>query len=598
MKFIKFLTHIAAFAFLTACVGGDAPEQQTVNILAINDFHGNIDPPPASNGGTVVVSDPANPAGTTVPTGGAAYMATLVKTIKAMNPNTVMVGAGDIMGAAPLTSTLTHQESTVDVMNAVGLEVSAVGNHEFDQGKTELLRIQNGGCYPGGTKGTDTCLNGAFGGAKYKYLAANVVVNDTNQTLFDPTYIKKFGSLSVGFIGLTFKDTPTAVLASGVNGLTFLDEATTINKYAAQLKAAGVSAVVVLIHQGGQTLATTINDKTCPSLSGEILNIVDALSKDVSVVISGHTHQEYVCKRNNILLTSTGFYGQTLTNIQLKLSGPNVLSATADNIPVINDSLNSAGKPYTLPAGLATLAKDSAVDSIISTYNNAVASIKNLVVGSITTDIKRALLSNTTRDEGAEGAMGDVVADFIMAGVNGADFGLTNPGGVRADLIYNPSQGVTYGDLIAVQPYNNDLATIDLTGAQIVRLLEQQWEAPNCSAKANTPGGANGCGRLLQPSKELTYTWDANVPPNAASGAGARVIVSSIKINGKALDLNKTYRIATLSFLGLGGDNFTVFSQYGKNYKNTGVKDIDAFVSYMKANPKLTPPTKRITRLN
>jgi 5'-nucleotidase len=599
MKLINSLILVATLALLVACMGDLSPEEeQTVNIIALNDFHGNIDMPDISNGGSVTVSDPANPAGTKVPTGGAAYLATLVKQIKATNPNNIMVGAGDIMGASPFTGMLTHQESTVDVMNAIGLEVTAVGNHEFDQGKTELLRMQNGGCYPSGTIGTDTCLNGGtFSGAKYKYLAANVVDTSTNKTLFDPTYIKKFGNLSVGFIGLTFKDTPTAVLGSGVAGLSFLDEATTINNYAAELKSKGVSAVVVLIHQGGQTLATSVNDKTCPSLSGEILNIVDTLSSDVAVVISGHTHQEYICTRNNKLLTSTGFYGQTLTNIELKLKGTSVVSASANNIPVINDNLDSNKKAFTLPSGMVALSKDSVVDAIITTYNNAVTSIKNMVVGSVSADIKRALLSNTTRDEGAEGAMGDVVADFIMAGVSGADFALTNPGGVRADLIQKAG-GVTYSDLIAVAPYNNDLVTVELTGAQIVRLLEQQWEAANCAAKANTPGGANGCGRMLQPSKELSYTWDRSQTAGAASGTGARVNVSSIQVNGQALDLTKTYRIATVSFLGQGGDNFTVFSQFGKNYKNTGVKDIEAFVNYMKAHPGLTPPSKRITRVN
>jgi 5'-nucleotidase len=318
---------------------------------------------------------------------------------------------------------------------------------------------------------------------------------------------------------------------------------------------------------------------------------MNALSKDVDVVVSGHTHQEYVCTVNGKLLTSTGFYGSALTSIDLTVAKSGVKSFKADNIAVINDTNKS------LPAGLVALAKDATVDATVQNYVTKAAAVKNLPVGTITADIKRALLANVstpTRDETAEGAMGGVMADFMYAGVPKADFAIQNPGGVRADLLFSTAGGVvTYGDLLTVAPYTNDLVTVDLTGAQIIRLLEQQWEAANCAAKT----GANGCGRMLQPSAQLTYTWDASVASGAATGKGARLIVSSIKIKGVALDVNKTYRVATVSFLGQGGDNFTVMAS-GTNYTATGYKDIDAFVSYMKANPKLAPPAPRITRLN
>jgi len=584
-------------ALVTGCGGSSSAisvngdeEVQQIRIIAMNDFHGNIEVPVPTNGGSLVVKDSANPAGTTINTGGAAYIATLVQSLKATNPNNIVVAAGDLVNASPVTSTLFHQEPAIDVLNQIGLEVSSVGNHEFDLGQSELLRLQNGGCFPGGVIGTDTCINnGAFTGAKFKYLAANVVDN-SNKTILPATYTKQFGGITVGFIGLTLKDTPTVVLASGVAGLSFLSEASTINSYASQLRSNGASAVVVLIHQGGQTTATTINDKSCPGLTGEIVPIMNALSKDVDVVVSGHIHQEYVCTVNGKLLTSTGFYGSALTKIDLtvgKKSG--VKTVTADNIPVINDTNKS------LPAGFTALAKDAKVDATVQLYVTKAAAVKNLAVGSIKADIKRVLLAgSTTRDETAEGAMGDVMADFMYAGVPKADFAITNPGGVRADLIFATANGVvTYGDLLTVAPFSNDLVTVDLTGAQIIRLLEQQWEAANCAAKT----GVNGCGRLLQPSAQLTYSWDASKPSGAASGQGARLVTDSVKINGVALDLNKTYRIATVTFLGQGGDNFTVM-QSGKNYVATGYKDIDAFVAYMKANPTLAPPTPRITRLN
>jgi len=598
------VAFFAVASLLSGCGGGSdsttttaqsTPEiVQTIRLIASNDFHGNIEVPAPTNGGSVVLKDAANPAGTTVNTGGAAFMASLVKKLQSENPNNIFVGAGDLVYASPVTSTLFHQEPAIDVLNQMQLALSSVGNHEFDLGKTELFRLQNGGCFPGGTIGTDTCLNnGAFGGAKFQYLAANVT-DSSNKTILPATSIKDFNGVKVGFIGLPLKDTPTAVLPAGVAGLSFLDEATTINTYAAQLRASGANAVVVLIHQGGATTATTINDKTCPNFSGDIVGIAKALSKDVDVVISGHTHQEYICTVNGKLLTSTGFYGSVLTSIDLTVSNKTgVKSVTADNIPVINDTNK------TLPAGQVALAKDAAMDSIVQNYVTKAAAVKNLTVGSIAADIKRALLSgsSTSRDETAEGAMGDVMADFMYAGVPKADFAITNPGGVRDDLIFAKANGVvTYGDLLTVAPFGNDLVTVDLTGAQIIRLLEQQWEALNCAAK-NGPTTLNGCGRMLQPSAQLTYTWDFSKPQGAADGQGARVVVSSVKIGGAPIDLAKTYRIATVSFLGQGGDNFTVM-QKGTNYTATGYKDIDAFVAYMKSHPKLAPPSQRITRLN
>lgn len=577
---------------LVSC-GGSSPTPevvQSIRIIAVNDFHGNIEVPAANNGGSVVISDPNNPAGTTVKAGGAAFMATLVKKLQSENPNNIFVGAGDLVYASPVTSTLFHQEPAIDVLNQMQMEVSSVGNHEFDLGLTELLRLQNGGCFPGGTIGTDTCLvNGTFTGAKFKYLAANVM-DTSNKTVLPATYIKDFKGIKVGFIGLPLKGTPTNVLPSGVVGLSFLDEATTINTYAAQLRTSGANAVVVIIHQGGATTATKINDKTCPNFSGEIVSIANALSKDVDVVVSGHTHQEYICTVNGKLLTSTGFYGNALTSIDLTVSNwKGVTSVSANNIPVINDTNT------TLPSGTVALAKDTAVDGIVQAYVGKANAVKNLPVGSITASINRALLSGTTtRDETAEGAMGDVTADFMYAGVPRADFAINNPGGVRADLTLAPNGVVTYGDLLTVAPFGNDLVTVDLTGAQIIRLLEQQWEAANCAAKT----GINGCGRLLQPSAQLTYSWDFSKPQGAPDGQGARVIVNTVKIGGVAIDLTKTYRIATVSFLGQGGDNFTVMSSFGKNYIATGYKDIDAFVAYMKANPNLAPPAKRVTRLN
>lgn len=577
-----------------------------VRLIAMNDFHGNFAPPSTSNGGSMVL--PNGGGGQKVTVGGAAYLATLVKKLRAENPNNILVGAGDSISASPFESMITHDEATVDILNAIGMEVSSVGNHEFDHGSTELLRIQNGGCFPAsgtqGVVGADTCLvNGAYPGAKFKYLAANVTVTATGKTLLPATYIKRFGSVSVGFIGLTFQGTPTAVSASGVAGLVFQEESAVINQYAAQLKANGVNAVVVLIHQGGQTTATTVNDKTCPGFSGDITPIVDKLSADVDVIVSGHTHQEYVCSvaaktaKKNILLTSTGYYGGAVSAIDLVLQ-PNkgLVSVSANTVPVIQAD---APANATLPSGFTAVAKDATVDALVSKYKTLSATLAGQGIGSITASLNRALMTVagvTGRDETAEGAMGDVMADSYLDGVpGGADIAFTNPGGVRADLSYTAPGTVTYAALNTVEPFGNTLSTLTLTGAQILRLLEQQWEAPNNTAKTNA--ATHAVGRLLQPSRGLTYTYDNNQPAGLPAGQGNRIVAGTLKLNGVAIDPVRNYKIVTNSFLASGGDNFKVMAT-GSHITDTKMLDLDAFIAYFKANSPVSPPVPRVTRLN
>ena len=587
---------------LAGCAGVIAPVDDTpvnVRLIAMNDFHGNIEAPASPAGSSVVVADPAHPGGTKIRAGGAAYLATLVKTLKAGHPNSILVGAGDMIGASPFTSNIAHDEPTVDILSRIGLEVSSVGNHEFDKGKAELLRIQNGGCYPGdgkfGVVGRDTCLiDGRFPGAAYRYLAANVVDTGTGRTLFPPTYVKQFGPVKVGFIGLTLKDTPSVVTPSGVAGLSFQDEASTINAHAARLRAQGVQAIVVLIHQGGQTTATTINDHSCPGLSGDILPIVDALSKDVDMVVSGHTHQEYVCRRNGKLLTQTGLYGDAVTRIDLSVSPRRgVIEATADTIPVVN-GLNTE-----LPAGHAALAKDPEIDAAVQRYVALSAAIKNVVEGSITASILR-FPGGGGQDQTIESPLGDLVADASLFSASGADFpapaqiAFVNPGGLRNDLVYFPDRKgeITYGDLFAVIPFHNHMVAMDLTGRQIVRLLEQQWEKPNDTAGGQ---GAWGSGRLLQVSRGFSYAWDSSKPAGADPGQGDRVIPDSLTLNGAPMDLDKTYRIAVNDFMASGGDNFTVCTR-GRNRQEGGL-DIDGFVDYFHSISPVSPPAaNRVTR--
>jgi 5'-nucleotidase len=418
----------------------------------------------------------------------------------------------------------------------------------------------------------------------------------------------------VGFIGLTLKGTPQLVAANGISDLTFNDEIETINSNAKSLKSSGVQAVVVLIHQGGVSTATAVNDQTCPVSFGDLGSILDGISADVDVVVSGHSHQEYVCKvtgkasKKEYLVTQTGFYGEAITDINLKIHPQNgVTSKSANTVPVIQTDNNTG---VTIPPAFRTFSKDATIDTLVTNYVNKSKTLGETKVGTINATIPIAFFGNTTgRDESAEGRLGEVVADAYLYGVpGGADFAVTNPGGLRASLSCAvgaiPPCPVKYSDLQTAMPYSNTLVKVSLTGSQIIRLLEQQWEAPNCTAKYNPD--TSQYGRWLQVSKELTYSFDNNVnawtsgamPANcAAAGTGNRVKPETVKINSASLDLNKTYTVLTNSFLAGGGDNFTIF-KFGTNVIDTKIIDTNAVIDYFKDNSPVAVPTPRITRVN
>jgi 5'-nucleotidase len=565
----------------------------TISLLALNDFHGNIMPPAAP----VLAPDAANPAGTRVSAGGAAYLSTLVRGLKQQNPaRTLLVAAGDMVGASQLSSGLFHDEPTVDVLNHMGLDVASVGNHEFDRGSAELLRLQNGGCFPpapdgsSGVVGRDTCMNqGQFAGAKFPYLAANVRVQATGKTLFAPYDIRTVDGVKIGFIGLTLRDTPSMVVPSGVAGLAFEDEVATINALVPVLQSQGVTVIVVLIHQGGQTTARTVQDKSCPGLSGEIVPLADRLNPAVDVVVSGHTHQEYVCTRpSGLLITQSGYYGRLLTKIDLLVDRTTgkVLAKDANNLVVVNDQgvKDPQGMLLALPAQLVALAPDPEVGALVRRYGDLSASISDAVIGRIA-----APLTRQTNAAG-ESALGAVIADAYLVGASRTEDGsrpaqiaFTNPGGIRSDLASTLS--VTFGQLFNVLPFNNTLVSMDLTGQQIVRLLEQQWER------------ASGRGVVMSVSQGFGYTWDASAPPGAVGGEGRRVLPGSVTINGESILAGQYYRVVTNNFLADGGDGFTVFRQ-GKN-RQTGEIDSAVVKLYFRMKGAVqVPASGRIQSIN
>lgn len=544
---------------VTLTVTAAPPQLVNVQILAVNDFHGNLEPPAGSSGRVTL------PGGSTVDAGGVEYLATHINNLRATNPNTVVVSAGDMIGASPLISALFHDEPTIEAFNLIGLDFNAVGNHEFDEGYEELMRMQKGGCHP-----VDGCLDGdGFEGAKFTYLAANVTRVDERgktTTIFPAFKVRSFQGARVAFIGMTLKGTPTIVTPSGVAGLTFHDEADTVNALVPMLRSKGVETIVVLIHEGGFPTGTY---NECPGISGPIVDIVNRLDDAVDVVISGHTHAAYNCVINNKIVTSALSFGRLVTDVDLTIdrASGHVTSMSANNVIVTRN-----------------VPRQPLLTALVDRYRALVAPLANRVIGTITADITR------TNNSAGESALGDVIADSQLLATQPVGFGeavvaFMNPGGIRADLIFNASVGgeapgeVTYNEIFTVQPFGNSLVTMTLTGAQIDTLLEQQFDNP-------TPGAS----RILQVSHTLTYAWSASAP------TGSKVDIASIMINGVPIDPTASYRVTVNSFLADGGDNFTVLRD-GTN-RLGGAVDLDALEAYFIANSPVAPgPQNRITRL-
>jgi 5'-nucleotidase len=524
-----------------------------LRILAINDFHGNLRPPP----GGIRIADPDDKTKTVaVPAGGAEQMASLLAQLREGHPNNIFVSAGDLIGASPLLSAMFHDEPTIESMSMMGLELSAVGNHEFDEGKDELLRMQNGGCHP-----VDKCQGPhPFAGAKFRYLAASTFDRATGKTILPAYEIREFEGIPVAFIGLTLKGTPGIVSPVGVEGLEFRDEAVTVNALVPELAARGVEAIVVLIHEGG---FPTGDYNECPGISGPIVDIVKELDVAVGVVISGHTHKAYVCDIDGRLVTSGDKFGTLVTAIDLKLdrTTKKIIGAKANNVVVRSNFYP----------------KDPEQTALISAYDKVAAPIGGRRAGSI-----KETLSRVPTDTG-ESVLGDIIADAQLAATSaaakgGAVIALTNPGGIRIDIIKSEDGIATYADLFASQPFRHQLVTLTLTGAQIKDALEQQW------IDRNRP-------RILQVSKGFSYVWDATKP------YGEHVIAARLSLNGKRIDPAARYRVTVNNYLSVGGDGFAVFKQgTGQQY---GVYDVDALYAYFLANSPIAPTrTGRVIRAN
>jgi 5'-nucleotidase len=545
------------------------PEPVDVQLLALNDFHGALEPPTGSGGRIQTGPDPDGDGTATAPTvdaGGAEYLDTQLAALaeQQQQENTITVAAGDLIGASPLLSAAFHDEPTIEALGLAGLDYASVGNHEFDEGSAELLRIQDGGCHP-----VDGCADGTpYEGADFQYLSANAFVTETGEPLLPPYAVHRVQGERIGFIGMTLEGTGDIVSQQGVAGLEFADEVETANRYATELQAQGVEAIVVLLHQGGSQSGPDAWDVDgCAELTGPIVDIATGMSDAIDVVVSGHTHQAYNCLVDDKVVTSAGSNGRLVTDIDLQLdrrTGDVVReTATADNVVVER-----------------TVAADAEQTALIARYREVLGPIAAEVVGSVAVELTRAQEDPL---DGAESTLGNVIADAQFAATDdeqGAVAAFMNPGGVRADL---GAGEVTYEEAFTVQPFANNLVTLDLTGAQLNCLLEQQYQV----------------GRVLYVSDSVRYQVDPAGTP-AAAGAdpctGTRVPDGSVQIGGAPVTADATYRVTVNNFLAGGGDGFSVLT--GGTNPVTGAIDLDAFTAYLGANsPVPAPALDRITRV-
>ena len=592
---------IVAAPSALAAPGHPQKEKLTqVKLLAFNDFHGHLEAntPGTIQTGCCVTLPNGTIAATTVPAGGAEYFATHMKALGSENHDTYVVGAGDMIGGTPLLSGLFHDEPTIEFLNSIGVDTVGVGNHEFDEGKAELLRMQYGAHTGGGGKigGTlyvparpdgchpvDGCQDGTpFYGSVFQYLAANVIDESTENPLLPPYQIVKTSTgEKIAFIGETFENTPLVVTPTGVAGLDFLDEADTVNALIPRLKRKHVETIVLLLHQGGfqnppaPSAGGFLNVNKCENFSGaELVDVVTRLDDEVDVVVSAHTHAPYICTIDDRLVTSAASFGRLITSIDLTIDRHtnDVVSATAVNNIVTQ-----------------TVAKDAGTTTLLARYKALSDPIANRVIGSITTDLRSARDTPSGQVASGEQPMGNVIADAQLAATEASDFGdsvvaFMNPGGVRAGLFVNQISGgeapgeVTFGEMFTVQPFSNTLVVKTCTGAQIEALLEQQFVV-------QTPNP-----RILLPSDSLRYTYTASGP------AGNKVDPASIKIDGVTVNPASSYRVTMNSFLADGGDGFTVFTQCTQPLG--GEVDLDAAVRYFMDNSPIgLPSLDRITRL-
>jgi 5'-nucleotidase len=553
MRHCLFLIAAAATAMACASIA-PAPASDagtvSVQILAINDFHGNLEPPAGTSGR---VGD--------IDAGGIEHLGAHIARLESANPHTVVVSAGDNIGASPFLSGMFHDEPSIEALGAIGLDISTVGNHEFDEGTSELIRMQRGGCHP-----VDGCQDGSpFAGAAFEFLSANVRVRSTGKTLFPASTVRTFDGVAVGFIGLALEGTASMVVPRGVADLEFVGEVEAANAAAADLRRRGVNTIVVLIHEGVRWPPTGPAD--CTNVAGRIVPIVQGLADDIAVVVSGHSHEPYTCDIDGTLVTSAYSYGRLVTDIDIVIdrASGRVISKTAVNVPVTREIRDARGT------------------AIMERYRPFALEIGRRQVGTIAVDLTRV------PDDAGETSLGSVVADAMLDATRapaqgGAQIAFMNRAGLRTDLVRGDDvprgtpAPVTFADVFSMMPFGNTIIVKTLTGDAIVALLEQQFDT-------------FGAGRhnILQVSRGFSYAYD----PQRARGS--RIDRASLRLDGQAVEPSGRYRVAMSDFLWGGGERFTAAAS-GTDPVATGV-EIDMFLDYLSRHSPLGPASTGRVRI-
>jgi 5'-nucleotidase len=550
-----------------------ARELVAVRLIAFNDLHGHLEP----GDNTIAMPDPRDPAQRiALRTGGMAHLAAAARRLRAEQPASLLVSTGDLVGASPLTSALFRDEPTIEAMNALGLDLSVVGNHEFDHGVAELRRLIAGGCATGPRGVAATCAGAdrSYAGARFPFIAANVEDAATGAPLLSPFVVRTVDGVRIGLVGAVTRSTPGIVMPDGIRGWRFTSEAQALNRYARQLRADGVNVVVAVVHEGGDADGG-ING--CDNPRGAIFEIVRALDPAIDVVLSAHTHRAYNCRIDGRPVIQGASFGRLLSVIDLQVDragGAVAREATrARNVPVANGldadpAFDAAYPPY--PA-------DPQVAAIVEHYRKRVAPLAERPVGRLAAAVERL------PPEQGDSPAGRLIADAHLAATrgNGAQIAFTNTGGIRANLRPRQPDGtVTFGDVFTVQPFGNTLVTMTLTGAQLKALLESQWRSSTARP------------HFLQPSATLSYAWRDDAPP------GARVVEDSITIGAERWRRDATYRVTVNSYLAAGGDRFHAFLDGTE--RSGGPLDVDALAQYLSqrsaGGPLAVDATPRILR--
>jgi len=567
----RWLLFAAAVFALTLPL--QARELVAVRLIAFNDLHGHLEP----GDNSVAMPDPRDPTRPiALRAGGIAHLASAVRRLRTEQPASLLISTGDLVGASPLASALFRDEPTIEAMNALGLDLNVVGNHEFDHGVAELRRLIAGGCAtePRGVAASCAGAERKYAGASFPFIAANIEDAGTGAPLLPPFVVKSVGGVRIGFIGAVTRATPGIVMPEGIRGWRFTAEAPALNRYARQLRAEGINTIVAVVHEGGDAEGG-ING--CDRPRGAVFDIVRALDPAIDIVLSAHTHRAYNCRIDGRLVIQGASFGRLLSVIDLQIDrGSGALArdeTRARNLPVANGidadpPTSAAYPPY--PA-------DAQIAAIVDHYRERVAPLADRPVGRLATPVERL------PPEQGDSPAGRLIADAHLAATrgNGAQIAFTNTGGIRSSLRPRAQDGtVTYGDVFTMQPFGNALVTMTLTGAQLKALLESQWRS-----SAARP-------HFLQPSSTLAYAWRDSAP------AGARVVEESIRIGGKAWRRDATYRVTVNSYLAAGGDRFHVFLDGTE--RSGGPLDVDALAQYLSQQsaqgPLAVDTTPRIVR--